>query len=623
MKRLVLAAALLLAGLVAPARAQERAVTVAVSDTYMKDGLEQLAREYEQLHPGVRVNINMQPGMGYATWIRAAIAGGDRAPDIFNGNYGNSFYEAGLLANLTPYLDSTSPYTGKRWRDSFYREYIDAFKVGADYVMIPLTYIEIGVYYNKDLFRRVGVEPPGTWAEYMELCGQLRAAGHIPVAVPANMDSYWQGTVGWMARFFTDAYFFDRAPLVVPKPGDYLFDPARDGQYVHDPSDPFATGKVNKGKERQLQAILDGDIAFDGPENREIWTRIREFSAHWQRGFHGTSDASANRLFLTGEAAMMMNTSAFMFYLERQLGEMSPQDRFDWGVFRVPPVTDSELPVIPFRGVGGPLPVWGVIQKSREQTDLVADLMMFLTTPRAARVYLDTAMASQQGILGPFVIRDVPLEPELQARFEPFLGLGREYMTFRGLEDEQYSSWMFSVLAQDYMAGARPLDEFLELYQRAMIEAIATIVKTNDLDMDPATRDNNEPFIAEVRASILELAREPSAGGAEGFVEALRARLALDARRPVLLDEPEGVQLLVDKTLPIAVVPSEAAFDSMSARAAGLANENGWQYLAVVLVGKAPRCEVHRFRPSTDEVLRGLSGRRYSSEELRELWLIK
>lgn len=606
--------------LAAPAMGQQRRVVMGVSDAYLKDGLDILAAEYMELHPDVRVSINIQPGLGYATWLRAAIAGGDQAPDIFNANFGHGFYEAGLIVPLNQYLYRDNPYAEGRWIDNFQFEYLEQLKVGADYIAIPLTVIEIGIYYNRDILRALGLEPPSDWNEFMDLCAAVRASGRIPVAVPADMDNYWQGTVGWMMRFFSDAYFFDRSPLVVPRPGDYLFDPNRDGLFVYDPTDIHSTSNVNMSRERTFQAILDGDISFDGPELREIWTRIQYFSRHWQRGFHGTDDGGANRLFLMQQAAMMLQTSAFMFFLDRQIGEMPEHQQFDWGVFQIPPVTDSDLAIIPFRGVGGALPIWGIVNKNREQSDLAADFLMYITTPRACRILLEKALEAEQGILGPFVINDVPLDPELQARFEPFLGLGREFLTFRGLADEQQSSWMFSVLAQDFMAGARTLDEFLEMYQLSMVGAIARIMRREDMDLDPTTRDNNEPLIAQVLELVSEdwRPRDPA-----DFIEAVSERLRLEARRHEPLDHADAL-LLVDRTIPVGAFGDRAAFDDANNRARAIADSLGRQfYIAVLVSGAEPEIRVHRFRPHIEEVLRRVEGRRYSNEELRRIWRIR
>lgn len=622
--RLLLFLAIALA-LPAVVNAQQRTVSIGIADANYKDGLETLARQYEELNPGVTVKVNIVPGMTYVTWIRAAIAGGDEAPDIFNANYGQGFFESGRTIALTPYLDMVNPYTGVPWRDSFYQEYLDAFKVGAEYSMVPMNYIEIGIYYNQDIFDRVGVAPPGNWREFMDACEAIRAAGYIPIAVPADMDSYWQGTVGWMMRFFTDAYFFDRVPLVMPRPGDYLFDPEREGQFQYDPGDRFSDALVSIQMERVLQAILDGEIAFDGPELHEIWTYIHEFSQHWQMGFHGTDPAGANRLFLTQSAAMMINISAFMQFIDRSLDEMKPENRFEYGVFQIPPLEESELAVIPFRGVGGPLPVFGIVRKSPEQSALAADFLMYMTTPEAGAILLEKAIEAEQYVIGPFVIRDVPMDPELAARFEPFLGLGREKLTFRGLADEQESSWRFSVLAQDFMGGARSRGEFLDLYQRSMVEAIPRIIRMQDLDMDPGTRDNNGPLLFEVRDLVGKIYRARPAALADranavaAFVEELRANA-----RPSDTDAAP-FDLVVDKTLPVRFIYSDINWDKWQREVDATARGAGYQYALLVDLRStgAPGFDTRSYRPTTDEVIRNLSGRRYSNAQLREIYLIR
>ncbi len=146
-----------------PAETRAHILLATVSGNY-RDGLLRLAREYERLHPGVQVQVQIQPVNGYETWLRTQIgSNSDSAPDVYNVNYTAGFYERGLLVNLTPFLAQTSPYTGRPWRENLDAQFLEKYKSGGDVASLPLDFIEIGFFYNRDIFDRLGLKPPRTW----------------------------------------------------------------------------------------------------------------------------------------------------------------------------------------------------------------------------------------------------------------------------------------------------------------------------------------------------------------------------------------------------------------------------------------------------------------------------
>lgn len=622
-KRFLLPLVVALLALSSPAHART-VIRMAVADLNYRDAFEAVAQEYMKIHPDVDVRIQIISVGGYATWIRTALAGGmETAPDIYNFNFGSGFYESGKAINLQPYLDSENPYTGRRWRDSFEPQYLRMLAEGGDYPQIPLNYIEIGIFYNQEIFDRLGLDVPETWEEYMEVCQAIKDAGIIPVAMPGDKEGYWGGVVGWVVRLFTDAWFYDLVPEIMAQPGDFLFDPEVDADFEVNFDDPFNDLLVNLSPERRIQAILDGRLAFDGPRMREVYTYLRKFANYWQRGFHGADPMGVYNLFLSQRAAMMFNASQAVLVLERDIGRLRPDEQFEWGAFHPPPVTSSDIVRTRFRGVGAPLPVYGIIRKTREQNDRAADFLMFLTSPEMGRLILDVCTKVEEPIVGPFAMVDVPLDEEMDAKFRPFLGHGREKLEIRGLEDEQESVWRWSTLAQDYMADRLTLDQFLESYQRLMVQAIPRVIKRLDLDMDPTTRDNNGSLIGELTDLFDQIAAGTVAiadrDALWGFLE---EQLLAQARR-IVRHESGPFDYTLQETVPIIVVETNRAFEEAVNSAERIAKENNRQFLVVVQLGGGPaplRYRVKNFRPSLDEVIAGLSGERYSREELRRLF---
>lgn len=465
-------------------------VVVATVSASYREGLETLAREYEALHPGAHVTIQVLPVNGYETWLRTQIpGGGDSAPDIFNANYGWGMYERGLTINLTPFLDRRNPYTRRPWRATLSAQFLEKFKVGGDVTFIPIDFIEIAFYYNAVTFERLGLTPPRTWEEMIAHAARVRDAGIVPFALPGNADSYWSGTVGWIARFFSDAYTRPLVPRLLSRPGDWDYDASRNARFRLDLRDPYNDALVVVNTERLLDAVRAGAVRFDTPRFAEIYTRIREFSRFWQRGFHGASAQTAYYLFLTQRAAMLLDTSATLGLLLRDMADLPERARFRWGVFPVPPLARSAFHVPPFRGVGGPGTVWAVVKKRHEQVARSVDFLMYMTTPHAARVLVEQAVRHRRPLTGPMLIPGADLPESIRGYFGVFEGRGFEKLSFRGLLDEQQSAWEWTVWAQRYMDGLLTLPQFLSRYQRLMRDAVPRVIAMQKLDMDPRTRD--------------------------------------------------------------------------------------------------------------------------------------
>ena len=473
-----------------PARPARRRVMLATVSANYREGFESIAREYERLHPEVEVVVQIMPANGYETWLRTQIPnGGERAPDIFNANYAWGMYERGLMVNLSPHIERRNPYTGKPWIDTLSRQFIEKFKVGGDVSFIPLDFIEIGFYYNARLFRRHGCRPPRTWEEMLVQAQRLRTAGVMPFAIPGNADSYWSGTVGWMARFLSDAYTRHYVPLVLSRPGDWDYDARRNAGFRLNLADPYNDAYVVTSGERFLAAIRDRVIRVDDARFAELYTKLKEFSRYWQRGFHGANNQTAYTLFLTQRAAVLLDTSAALGQIMRDMDDLPQRARFEWGVFPVPRMTRSAFRIPPFRGVGGPGTSLGVVRKDREQERVAIDFLMFLTRPASARTLVEEAVRRRRPLVGPMLIPDAPLPERVRALFSPFEGRGFERLSFRGLLDDQQSVWEWTAWAQRYMEDQISLRDFLARYQKLMVDAVPRVIALQKLDMDPRTRD--------------------------------------------------------------------------------------------------------------------------------------
>ena len=154
------------------ASAQTTTITVwdfKSADPTLAAYFQQTVKDFEAAHPGVVVKHVAQPHDQYYSLLGAAI-GANQGPDIVMLHGGSPTRErAGALVALNPELGGL--------RDRLVGW--EAFSGGNETIYaVPLTLQGQVVYYNKDIYRRAGLDPdkpPVTWAELDADCTRIIA----------------------------------------------------------------------------------------------------------------------------------------------------------------------------------------------------------------------------------------------------------------------------------------------------------------------------------------------------------------------------------------------------------------------------------------------------------------
>ncbi len=191
---------------------------------------QELAKRYEA-NTGIRVNFELYaPSDVYSQKVRAA-AQGNTLPDIF-GILGekrdfSSFVKAGFILDLTPYMEENSEF----WKSSFFTTAlaVNEFTDGNSYGIkpgiygVPIDIMTIQMLYNKDLFKKLGLnpnQPPVTFQEFLDIGAKIsatRRGGSLPVrqaGASGGKASDMQGLVSgwgelWMIDCFANNYAFN------------------------------------------------------------------------------------------------------------------------------------------------------------------------------------------------------------------------------------------------------------------------------------------------------------------------------------------------------------------------------------------------------------------------------
>jgi multiple sugar transport system substrate-binding protein len=126
-----------------------------------------LFKEYETANPGVKIEYIKQSHKEYRERLQTAVASGS-GPDLFR-----------FHASWTPMLRSelsslpTSVMSVSEYQSTFYPVAYNQLQLSGQIVGIPLGYEGLTLFYNKDVFKTAGAQPPTTWAELRTLANQL------------------------------------------------------------------------------------------------------------------------------------------------------------------------------------------------------------------------------------------------------------------------------------------------------------------------------------------------------------------------------------------------------------------------------------------------------------------
>ncbi|KAB8141758.1 extracellular solute-binding protein [Chloroflexia bacterium SDU3-3] len=157
-----------------------------------KKNWDDMAALYMKDHPNVQIEITVLENEAFKTKLATAMQSGN-PPDIFQtwgGGTLQQYAEAGLVQDLTEALKQDG------WGDSFQAAPLSIFGSDGKFYGVPWRVGMIGFWYNKDLFQKANIAAtPTTWAEFLEVVKQLKAAGITPIALGGK--DKWPGAFYW------------------------------------------------------------------------------------------------------------------------------------------------------------------------------------------------------------------------------------------------------------------------------------------------------------------------------------------------------------------------------------------------------------------------------------------
>jgi len=307
---------------------------------YGVDFYERAAREYEQGHPGVRIDLKGDPRI----WeqLRPRFVAGDPPGLTFPG-WGMDNYALIYEHQAQPMDDAllTSAYgesTGT-WKDSFVPEVLKLGEYNGQTYLLPYYLNLNGWWYNVGLFEKNGWQPPQTYDELLVLCEKIKAQGIAPLTYQGKYPYYaLQGfLLPWAISIGGTQVISDLEAL---KPGAWQ-------------SEPFLKA-----------AQMVDDVRKKG---------------YFQNGANGMSHTEAQMEFLQGKAAMIPCGT----WLESEMKKQLPPG-FRMGFFLPPHVQGG-------KGDPSTLQVsvepWLIPTHGQNQA-LAIDFFKYLTSKKKAREFV-------------------------------------------------------------------------------------------------------------------------------------------------------------------------------------------------------------------------------------------
>lgn len=296
----------------------------------------QCARAYEQLHPGVVVDL--YGDLRISNKVRIRLLEG-AVPEITyaTGMDYSKLIRGGQVLPLNNYLDGPAWDGAGTWRDSFLPGTLNGYVYDGQVFGVPLMYSVSAFWYNRELFEKHGWAVPETWPQFLELCKSVKAAGLAPIA--------FQGRQPASIRALIEHLYYHRA--------------GRD-EFFHQ------------------QQLIPG--SFNNPRFIRALTDVQHLALNYfQPGAMGMSFAEAEQMFFRGDAAMILSGP----WLAQSI-EMNAPPGFNYGIFPMP------LPVAPHADPEA-VRVYTVhffVMSQSAHPEVGIDFLRFMTSAEMAAAYV-------------------------------------------------------------------------------------------------------------------------------------------------------------------------------------------------------------------------------------------
>ncbi|MFH1496828.1 MAG: extracellular solute-binding protein [Verrucomicrobiota bacterium] len=363
----------------------------------IRDAIDTLARDYERLNPGVRIEQNPIPERIYPSWLKTQLVGGT-APDLIQiGKGSDDEALARFFEPLTEAVEQPNPYNagtplaGLPWRDTFVDGLAggDSYKPNLlEYYGVPLSMITIRMYYNVTEWKRIlgDTPPPQDFDAFIAICERVQA-----YAAKSGRTVFPIAGSNYGTPWFASALIGSQTQRLAQQLDDNLV-------LRPDPID------------NALQ-FLDGRWSLDDPLFANGLSLARQIGRFAQPGFVQANRDDASFYFVQGRALMIVTGSwdapSFRALAPFEIGAfrlpMPAADHPRYGAGVLGPTSEAETPTGTTFG----------LTKASRHPDRAIDFLHYVTS-RAGNSTFAKVSSWLPSVVG------VELPPHVKP-FEPFV----------------------------------------------------------------------------------------------------------------------------------------------------------------------------------------------------------
>ncbi|MFB9470094.1 extracellular solute-binding protein [Nonomuraea salmonea] len=322
-------------------------VTLTVWDQEVRGGqaaqMEQLNKAFQAKYPNIKLNRVSRSFDDLNTTLRLALSGNE-PPDVVEANNGRSsmgaFVKAGQLLPLDAYAEAYG------WKQRYPESVLKYSRYSADGKVfgegnlygLPQVGEVVGIFYNKAKLKKLGVEPPATWADLESALAAAKAGGEVPLQF-GNLDKW---------------------------PAVHVFGTVQGREVPKDQIGTLAFGK--KG------------ASWTSPENVKAAEHLVSWvdKGYFAKGFNGQGYDASWQAFGKGQGVFLIAGTWLLADLDKALGS-------DLG-FMLPPGAAADAAPVATGGTGLP---FAVTAKS-PHPDAAAAYIDFITNADAMKVLTET-----------------------------------------------------------------------------------------------------------------------------------------------------------------------------------------------------------------------------------------
>jgi len=271
------------AGPVAAEKSRQVTLTMGSWRTEDVEQMNRILARFHERYPNITVRYDPTTAPEYDAALRAQLEGGT-GPDVF---YLRSYSVTRRLFEKG-YLEPLDDLKGLKENFSEAMRAPWATDAGQPYG-VPFIATSHGVYYNADVFKKLGLTPPQTWQDLLATAAKIQRSGYIPFA-NASGDTW---TVA-------EIMFMNLAPN-------------------------FIGGRAGR------MEYLSGKRCFNDEKMKAAFQALQDLAPYLPKDQAVLTYADSQQLFLQGKAVMWLDGSWDIPFFE------TSKPAFAWSVFAPPP----------------------------------------------------------------------------------------------------------------------------------------------------------------------------------------------------------------------------------------------------------------------------------------------